>query len=234
MLWFLLLLLATGGLILFLSGDSGTIAGLDPASFAGLVAGGALLLYFAASLAGSYRGRSAQAVKDLAVWVLIAFALVAAYSFRDEVSYVARRMAGELLPPGEAVVFEGRESGEQAVRIRRRPDGHFSVRAQVNGAPVTMLVDTGASTLVLRPADARRAGIDTDRLVYSVPVQTANGTAYAAAARLRDVAIGPIRLDRVEALVAKPGVLEESLLGMNFLRRLRSYEFSGEFLTLRS
>jgi aspartyl protease family protein len=48
------------------------------------------------------------------------------------------------------------------------------------------------------------------------------------------VAIGPIRLDQVDALVTKPGVLNESLLGMNFLRRLRSYEFSGEFLTLRS
>lgn len=234
MLWFLLLLLATGGLILVLSGDGGTIAGLDPASFAGLVGGGALLLYFAASLAGSYRGRSAQALKDFAVWALIAFALVAAYSFRDEVTYLARRVAGELLPPGEVTVFEGNRTGEHAVRVRRRPDGHFSVRTQVNGAAVTMLVDTGASTLVLRPADARLAGIDTDRLDYSVPVQTANGSAYAAAVRLREVSIGPIRLDRVDALVARPGVLGESLLGMNFLRRLRSYEFSGEFLTLRS
>jgi aspartyl protease family protein len=97
-----------------------------------------------------------------------------------------------------------------------------------------MMVDTGASSIVLRPADARLAGIDVDRLSYTVPVQTANGTAYAAAVRLRDVAVGPIKLDRVDALVAKPGVLNESLLGMNFLRRLRSYEFSGEFLTLRS
>lgn len=233
MLWFLLLLLATGGLVLVLGGDQGTIAGLDPASFAGLIAGGALLIYFAASLSGSYRGRFGQALKDFAVWALIAFVLVAAYSFRDEVSYLARRVAGELLPPGETVVYNGGERGERAVRVRRRPDGHFSIRTQVNGATVAMLVDTGASTIVLRPADARLAGLDLDRLSYSVPVQTANGTAYAAAVRLRDVSIGPIRLDGVDALVARPGVLNESLLGMNFLRRLRSYEFSGEFLTLR-
>ncbi len=234
MLWFLLLILALGGLVVVLTGDEGSIAGLDPASFAGLVAGGALLLYFMASLAGSYRGRAFQALKDFAIWALIAFALVAVYSFRDEVSYFTRRVAGELLPPGETWTLNATERGEQSVRVRRRPDGHFSIRTQVNGATVTMMVDTGASTVVLRPADARLAGIDVDRLNYSVPVQTANGTAYAAAVRLRDIVVGPIRLDQVDALVAKPGVLGESLLGMNFLRRLRSYEFSGEFLTLRS
>src|SRR5688572_29058468 len=101
MLWILLLLLAAGGLVLVVGEDQGTIAGLDPATFAGLVAGGALLLYFSASLAGSYRGRFSQALKDFTVWVLIAFALVVGYSFRDEVSYVTQRVAGELLPPGE-------------------------------------------------------------------------------------------------------------------------------------
>jgi len=234
MLWILLLLLAAGGLILFVGEDQGTIAGLDPASFASLVAGAALLIYFFTFLASSYRGRIGQAFKDFAVWALVAFALVVVYSFREEVTYLAQRIKGELLPPGETVVYGSDERGERAVRVRRRPDGHFSIRMQVNGAPVTMLVDTGASTIVLRTADARLAGIDVDRLNYTVPVQTANGTAYAAAVRLRNVSVGPIQVEGVDALVAKPGVLNESLLGMNFLRRLRSYEFSGEFLTLRS
>ena len=234
MLWFLLLVLAGAGLMLVVLGDQGTIAGLEPAAIAALVAGSALLIYFAASFAGAYRGRSFQALKDITVWALIALALIAAYSFRDEMTYVARRVAGELLPPGESVTMESTQRGDHAVRIRRRPDGHFSVRMQVNGAPVVMMVDTGASTVVLRPSDARLAGVDVDKLSYSVPVQTANGTAYTAPVRLRDVSIGPIHVDTVDALVARPGVLNESLLGMNFLRRLRSYEFSGEFLTFRS
>jgi aspartyl protease family protein len=138
------------------------------------------------------------------------------------------------LPPGESLTVENSQKGEQAVRLRRRSDGHFVARTQVNGVPVTMLVDTGASTVVLQPADARLAGIDVDNLSYSVPVQTANGTAFAAAVRLRHVAIGPIVLNGVDALVSAPGALKQSLLGMSFLRRLRSYEFTGEFLTMRS
>jgi aspartyl protease family protein len=98
---------------------------------------------------------------------------------------------------------------------------------------MTLLVDTGASTVVLKPAEAERAGIDVGDLSYSVPVHTANGTAYAASVRLNSIAIGPLVLENVEALVAQPGSLNENLLGMSFLRRLRSYEFSKDFLTLR-
>jgi aspartyl protease family protein len=96
-----------------------------------------------------------------------------------------------------------------------------------------MLVDTGASTVVLKPADAQRLGIDVNQLKYSVPVQTANGTTYAAHVRLRSLSLGPISVQDVEALVAKPGSLKENLLGMSFLSRLRSYEFTSDFLMLR-
>jgi aspartyl protease family protein len=64
-------------------------------------------------------------------------------------------------------------------------------------------------------------------------VHTANGTTYAAPVRLRSIAIGPLVLENVEALVAKPGTVNENLLGMSFLTRLRSYEFSKDYLTLR-
>ena len=85
----------------------------------------------------------------------------------------------------------------------------------------------------MKPADAQRLGIDVGQLKYSVPVQTANGTTYAAHVRLRNLTLGPISLQDVEALVAKPGSLKENLLGMSFLSRLRSYEFTSDFLMLR-
>ena len=61
----------------------------------------------------------------------------------------------------------------------------------------------------------------------------ANGRTVAARVYLDKVAIGPLDRQRVEALVAQPGAMTQSLLGMSFLSRLRSYEFTGDFLTLR-
>ncbi len=106
-------------------------------------------------------------------------------------------------------------------------------RWAVLGVSLALLVDTGASTVVLKPADAARAGIDTATLSFTTPVSTANGTTYAAPVRLKSISVGPLEVRDVEALVAQPGTLSENLLGMSFLKRLRSYEFSGDFLTLR-
>ncbi len=106
-------------------------------------------------------------------------------------------------------------------------------RGAANGTSLSLLVDTGASTVVLKPADAERAGIDTAALSFTTPVSTANGTTFAAPVRLKSVSVGPLEVRDVEALVAQPGALSENLLGMSFLKRLRSYEFSGDFLTLR-
>ena len=97
-----------------------------------------------------------------------------------------------------------------------------------------MIVDTGASTVVLRPEDARKAGIQVGALDYSVPVETANGRAFAARVKLERVSLGELTLEKVEALVTRPGALQQSLLGMSFLSRLRSYEFSGNKLLMKS
>lgn len=180
-----------------------------------------------------YRHALGRAMRDVAVWLFLLLGVAAGYSFRHDLTAFAYRFAGELAPPGQGVTLDNGEAGEKAVRIRRRADGHFVARAEVNGSRLTMLVDTGATTVVLKPADAQLAGIDVKSLSFSVPVQTANGTTYAAPVRLRGIAIGAIAISNVEALVAKPGTLKESLLGISFLRRLRSYEFSGDFLTLR-
>jgi aspartyl protease family protein len=228
-----LVLLALLGLFFLLRGGGGAFPALGGGEIAYLFAGGALVLLYFASIAGDYRGRAGRALHHAAIWLGLALTLIIAYSFRNEISAVAYRVAGEVLPPGQVLSVEPSQAGERAVRLRRHPSGHFVARGAVNGVAMTVLVDTGASTVVLRPADAERAGIDTSRLTYTVAVSTANGTTYAAPVRLRSVAIGPVELTNVEALVAQPGNLKENLLGMSFLRRLRSYEFSGDFLTLR-
>lgn len=234
MLWLLLVIIFIGGIVLFALGDQGTVAGLDQSALFGIIAGGALFIWVASSLAGAYRGRLGQAARDIAVWLGLILALVAGYGFRDEISLVGRRIAGELLPAGEALSVEQSKSGETSIRIRKRPDGHFVARTQVNGAAVTMLVDTGATTVTLTASDARAIGLDVDKLAFTVPVQTANGTGYRASVRLKAVSIGPITFQGIDAMIAPAGALNQSLLGMSFLKKLRSYEFSGDFLTLRS
>ena len=194
---------------------------------------GAFAVFLAVSIAGDYRGRWGNVLKHVAIWVGLGALLVTGYTYRDEVSVVTARIASEVVPPGQPVSVEPTEAGERAVRLRKRPDGHFVARVTVQGASLGFLVDTGASTVVLKPADAEKAGIDVSALQYTVAVETANGTTYAAPVRLRSVNIGPIEVSGVEALVAKPGSLKENLLGMSFLKRLRSYEVSGDFLTLR-
>lgn len=232
-LWILFGMLGGALLVALIAGDDGAVAGLETGRFMSFAVAATLLAFIGVSALGSYRGQFGKAARDLLAWVGLTLALVLGYSFRDDFSNLAQRITGELVP-GEATPVAATSPGERAVRIRKRSDGHFVARAEVDKATLSMLVDTGASTVVLKPSDARAAGINLDTLTYSVPVRTANGTAYAASVRIKRLNVGGIRVEGVEALVAKPGALNESLLGMSFLRRLRSYEFSGDFLTLRS
>jgi aspartyl protease family protein len=231
--WLGLLLILIAGIALTVRSDV-LIWGLDAEELAVAAASLALVLLVLPALAGGYRGRLGSAIRHVFAWLAIGLVLIAGYSYRAELHEVAFRIAGEFAVPGSTVAVEQGPSGDRSVRIRKRGDGHFVAKVTVNGATVPMLVDTGASTVVLRQADAERLGLDISRLSYTVPVQTANGLAYAAPLRLRKVAIGSITVSNIDALVAQPGALKESLLGMTFLSRLRSYEFAGDFLTFRN
>lgn len=230
----ILLLLALGALYAVAQVPGSFLSTLEPGELVALIAGITLVTFYLVSLIGDYRGRFSTAFRHIFAWLAIGLAMVVGYAYRQEAAVIAERVIGELVPAGQGITVATGTTGERAVRIRRRSDGHFNALSEVNGASFSMMIDTGASTVVLRPADAKLAGIDTDNLQYTVPVQTANGMAYAAPVKLRSIAIGVIELQGVDALVAKPGTLNQSLLGMSFLTRLRSYEFSGDFLTLRS
>ncbi len=229
--WLALFILAFGAMLL-VSNESGMIAGLDETTFGYLAVTVALLVYLLGGLMSRYGGRAGSIVRDAVTWLALGLALVTAYSYREDIAPIAARVVGELLP-GSAMTVEQSAGGLTEIRIRKRLDGHFNANVEINGKAIAMIVDTGASTIVLRPEDAAKAGIDVDHLTYSVPVLTANGRTVAARVRLDTVSIGPLDRKNVDALVAKHGAMTQSLLGMSFLSRLRSYEFSGDFLTLR-
>ena len=116
-------------------------------------------------------------------------------------------------------------------RIARSADGHYWAIAEVDGAPVRFLVDTGASTVALTPGDAQRLGLDTAALRYDQPVFTAAGKERAAAVTLSHVTIAGVRVDGVKAMVMKEG-LAASLLGMSYLGRLSRIEATPKALVL--
>jgi len=118
-----------------------------------------------------------------------------------------------------------------AMQIPRAQDGHYWVTGEVGDRRIRFLVDTGATTVSLTPADARTLGVDPDRLAYRYEVSTADGHARAAKVRLTSLSVGGATLKDVDALVIEKG-LPTSLLGMTYLGRLSKFEAGPEGLVL--
>jgi aspartyl protease family protein len=216
-----------------ITGEGDTIAGLPREDFPRLAGPLAILIFMMSGAARLKTGQASQALKALGIWVAIGMVLVGVYAYRAELGEVGDRVV-EKLQPGSVQTVSSGAGGRGAIIKIKKTEGHFVAKAKVNGKAVQMIVDTGASTVVLRSEDARRAGIQLAALNYTVPVETANGRAYAARIKLDKVSLGDLSLEKVDALVTKPGVLHQSLLGMSFLSRLQSYEFSGNQLVMRS
>jgi aspartyl protease family protein len=123
-----------------------------------------------------------------------------------------------------------RPSSNRTLVYRADRRGHFSLTAAVNGAPIRLVVDTGASLVALTPDDASAAGIGRSELVFNQITQTANGRVRFAPVMLREVRIGQLSIDNVQAAVIEN--LDQSLLGMSFLRRLKSFEMREGALTI--
>jgi aspartyl protease family protein len=213
--------------VLTLLARQGDAAGpLSSQDFAALAYKIAVVAFVAGTVLTLFRERFTRAITAGALWVLFGLILVAAYSYRFELHEIGDRILAELIP-GHAV------SHGRTVAVARTNAGDFSITAEINGAPVGMVLDTGASSVVLTRDDAKAAGLPLEVLEYTVTIDTANGRTRAAPVTLDRIAIGSLAERSVNALVAQPGQLKTSLLGMSFLNRLRSWEVSGDRLFLR-
>lgn len=123
--------------------------------------------------------------------------------------------------------------GSGRLEIKASPDGNYRVRARINGQPVDLVVDTGASTTILNLPGARRARLELDKLDFNQGIDTANGAVPDAAAEvmLDSVALGPLRVAQVPALVSR-APLSENLLGLDFLKALKSFTIRDGILHL--
>lgn len=203
------------------------IAGLAPDEFARLVGLAAVLLMFAGSVFGERRGRVGEALRALVVWAGIFVALLGLYVYRFEVEAVVGRVIDGVVPGRTTVSSPGE------VSVSRGASGGFVVSGEANGQPMRFIFDTGADVVVLTAENAARIGFTPETLRYVVQVRTANGTTMAAPVTIETLAVGDIAARRVRALVARPGLLSENLLGMTFLDRLSSYEVRNDRLILR-
>jgi aspartyl protease family protein len=226
LLWLLLIGIVIAILVLIAQRGTGTVGPLSIEDFGSLTYKILLLVFVAAILLTLFRERFAQAITAALLWVVVGLLLVIGYSYRYELGQVAGRVEAELIPGH--VISHGR-----AVEVARTGAGDFAINAQINGARVAMVLDTGASSVVLSPEDAKAAGLPVDLLNYTVSIDTANGRTRAAPVTLDRVAVGGLEERSVEALVVQPGQLKTSLLGMSFLNRLQSWQVNGDRLVLK-
>ena len=228
--WFAIGALALGLVLLLLSGDTGTVFGMEDDSFARIVYLGVLGAIIAAGIVGSGM-RFGHVARTMAIWLLLLLVLMAGYQYRYELQDVASRLSAGLIPGSPLSIADA--DGRAAVMIDRLANGHFEVRAEINGVPLMVMIDTGATSTVLTFEDARRAGYEPEALRFEIPIMTANGQASAARVVADEIRIGDIVRRRVPVMVAQSGRLERSLLGMNFIGTLSGFDMRGERLVLR-
>ena len=230
-LWIVVAALGIAILALALRHEQDTIAGIHPGSIAALITGGVLVVMVFGAVYALFYKRIGELLRVAVFWSAVAAVLFASYSFRSQLQAIGEQALAQLAP---GVPMIAQASSGRAVEIVRPREGDFTIRAEVNGARIAMLVDTGASSVVLSADAAKKAGLPVELLKYDVPIETANGRSYAASVVLDRIAIGGIVERKVPALVSSPGDLKTSLLGMSFLKRLESFEVHGERLVLRA
>jgi aspartyl protease family protein len=120
----------------------------------------------------------------------------------------------------------------RAVQIPRAQGGEFTLQAKINGVAAPMVVDTGATSVVLTYETAKAAGLPLELLDYDVDLETAGGHTKAARLTLDRVAIGNLVERSIPALVVPHGQMKTNLLGMTFLDRLESWEVRADRLML--
>jgi clan AA aspartic protease (TIGR02281 family) len=119
-----------------------------------------------------------------------------------------------------------------AVQIARGKAGEFALHAKINGVKAPMVIDTGATSVVLTWETAKAIGLPIEMLEYNVDVETAGGHTKAARLTLARLSVGGLVEKSVPALVVPRGQMKTNLLGMSFLDRLESWGVQADKVML--
>lgn len=187
-----------------------------------------LLLLLGILLAGGawrlFRPNISNGLAVLA-WLGIIALIMVIYVLRDDLRDIPERISVEFLG------YQGVENAE-GMRYRRDENAQVIVTVTINETAIPMLLDTGASSLMLQKIDADRLGIAPKFEAFVYPVQTAGGVEYMARVRLPQIQIGSMVLQDIETLISRENT-GISLLGMSALSQL-DIEFSGQYVQLRA
>ncbi|WP_374763872.1 retropepsin-like aspartic protease family protein [Yunchengibacter salinarum] len=157
------------------------------------------------------------------LWAVIVMTTSGFYLYRSDFS---TRFMSALDPSAVITAPDG------GMIVHRGADGHFWLRAEIDGIPLRLMVDTGASNVVLSPTDARRIGFDMSALSFDGKAATANGFVKFARARVDRLKVGNATLNDMEVTI-NGSDMNGSLFGLKALNHFSSFEFRGETLILR-
>ena len=171
---------------------------------------GLLLASIGGWIVVEYRNRMGQALRTALAWLMIFVGAMAGYGLWGDIR-------NDILPQQSA------SAGQITVPLAE--DGHYHPNLVIDGTDITFIADTGASSVVLTPSDARKLGINPDALAFIGQAMTANGTVRTARVTLHNVTFGPF-FDETMAAEVNQQDMASSLLGMEYLGRFK-IELSG-------
>jgi len=131
--------------------------------------------------------------------------------------------------PNQSLETRHMADGQAEVVLQRNRQGHYVTSGEINGHPVTFILDTGATGVAVPAAVAQRLGLRPGR---AFSTQTANGVSVSYAINLDRVSVGGIMLEDVQASITPGLTTNEVLLGMSFLKHIE-FTQRGSQLILR-
>ena len=191
-----------------------------------LMLGGVYILMAIMLVLGSLMARRepmAKLVTMAMAWIVIFAAGFILFTFRDDFGYLAQRLKAEAVG---SPVTEGKET-----RIPMAIDGHFWVKAKLNGRDVRFLVDSGATMTTIDRQTANAAGVRVSARADEF-VRTGNGVIRVSSGRAAELSVGGIVRKDVGLQVAENDDL--NVLGMNYLSTLSRWGVEGRWLILVS
>ena len=189
-----------------------------------LVASILILVFMISRLAGGGMTFS-KIAKYTVIWGLFGLLIIIIYSYRFDFIDLKQRIFSELNPSKPSI------DKENKIIINISQDQHFYIQAKINQKDILFLVDTGASDITLAKEDAKKVGINLNKLTFNRLYQTANGKSWGASTIIEELNIANSSFKNVNISINQ-NQMGTSLFGMSGLRKFKKYEFYNDKLIL--